>query len=91
MVITKGQFDHASMNNFEFTVQCSRFLLNKKVLLASLKTLRNTETCTENRDRILLRLTISVIGWFSLRDHLSLDRGKVSLKKHVIGSLRNKC
>jgi hypothetical protein len=55
-------------------------LLNKKILLAFMKTIMkimNTETFTESRHRIFPRLTLSVTGWFSLRDHLSLDRGKV--------------
>jgi hypothetical protein len=63
----------------------SNKMLNKKILLASM----NTETCTESRHRILARLTISVIGWFSPRDHLSLDKGKVGLNIHVMGGLRN--
>jgi len=56
-----------------------------KVLLASTKTLMNFEICTESRIRILLRLSISVIGQFSPRDHLSLDRAKVGLNMHVMG------
>ncbi len=55
-------------------------ILNKKILLASIRTLTNIETCNESRHRILIlaRLTITVIGWFSPLDHLSLDRGKKS-------------
>jgi hypothetical protein len=45
----------------------------KKILIASMNTITNTETGTESRLRILPRLTISVIGWFSPRDHLSSD------------------
>jgi hypothetical protein len=61
----------------------------KKILLASLKTLTKNETRPESGHRSLSRLTISVIGWFSTRDHLSLDRGKVGLNIHVMGGLRN--
>jgi len=64
-------------------------ILIKMILLASMKTLTNTEACTESRHRILPRLTICVIGWFPPRDHLSLDRGKVGLNIHVMGGLRN--
>ena len=52
--------------------------------IASLKPITNSENCTESRIRILLRLTISVIGWFSSRDHLALDKGKVGLNIHVM-------
>ncbi len=61
----------------------------KDILIASMKTLTNSETCTVSRVKILLRLTISVIGQSSPRDHLSLDRGKVGLNTHVMGGLRN--
>ncbi len=60
-------------------------ILIKMILLASMKTLTNTEACTESRHGILSRLTICVIGWFPPRDHLSLDRGKVGLTIHVHG------
>jgi hypothetical protein len=53
-------------------------ILNTKILLASTKTLTNSETCTKSSIRILLRLTVSVIGQFSPRDHHSLGRGKPS-------------
>jgi hypothetical protein len=56
-------------------------ILIKKIFLASMKTLTNTETCTESRHRIILRLTISVIGWFPPRNHLLLDRGKDGLSR----------
>jgi hypothetical protein len=62
---------------------------NIKILIASMKTLTNSETCTVGRIKILLRLTISVIGQFSPRDHLLLDRGKVGLNTHVMGGLWN--
>jgi hypothetical protein len=45
-------------------------ILFKKIFLASMKTLTNTETYTQSRRRIILWLTISVIGWFPPRDHL---------------------
>ncbi len=64
-------------------------ILNNKIWLASMKILTNTEICTESNYRILPRLTISVISWFSPRDHLSLYRVKVGLNIHVMGSLRN--
>ncbi len=48
-----------------------------------MKTLTNSETCSESLIRILLRLTISVIGRFSPLDHLSLDKAKEGLNKHV--------
>jgi hypothetical protein len=52
-------------------------ILIKMILLASMKTLTNTEACTESRHRILPRLTITicVIGWFPPRDHL-IGQGK---------------
>jgi hypothetical protein len=45
-------------------------------LLASLKTITNTETCTESCHRILPGLTISVIGWFVISVITSLGQGK---------------
>ncbi len=73
----------------KFLVGLLRKILKTKILIASMKALANSETCTVSRIKILLRLTISVIGQFSPRDHLLLDRGKVGLKKpHVMG-LRN--
>jgi hypothetical protein len=72
-----------------FLVYLLRKILKTKILIASMKTLTNSETCTVSRIKILLRLTNSVIGQFSPRDHLLLDRGKVGLKTHVMGGLRN--
>jgi hypothetical protein len=64
-------------------------ILNTKILLASMKTHTNSETCTESRITVLLRLTISVIGQFSPRNPLLLDRRKVGRFKHFMGGLRN--
>jgi hypothetical protein len=58
-------------------------------LIASMKTLTNSATCTVSWIKILLRLTISAIGQFFPRDHLLLDRGKVGLNTKVMGGLRN--
>ncbi len=55
-------------------------ILNKKILLVYENTYRH---------RILPRLSISISGWFSPRDHFSLDRGKVGLNIHVMDGLRN--
>jgi hypothetical protein len=49
----------------------------------------SSDTFTESRIRILLRLIISVIGRFSPRDHLSLDRTKVGLNINAMDGLRN--
>ncbi len=54
-----------------------------------MKTLTNSETCTESNITVLLRLTISVIGRVYPRDLLLLDRGKVGGNIHVIGGLLN--
>jgi hypothetical protein len=59
-----------------FLVALFRKILNTKILIAFMKTLTNSETRTLSRIKILLRLTISVIGQFSPRDHLLLDREK---------------
>jgi hypothetical protein len=72
-----------------FLVGLLRKILNTKILIASMKTLMNSETFTVSRIKILLRLTISVIGQFSPRDHLLLDRGKVGLNTHVMDGLWN--
>ena len=71
-----------------FLVRILRKILKTKILIASMKTLTNSETCTISRIKILLRLTISVIGQFSPRYHLLLDRGKVGLNTHVMGGYR---
>jgi hypothetical protein len=60
-----------------------------KILFAPMKTLTNYETLIVSRIKILLRITISVNGKFSPRNHLLLDRGKVGLNTHVMGGLRN--
>ncbi len=72
-----------------FLVRILRKILKTKILIASMKTLTNSETCTISRIKILLRLTISVIGQFSPRYHLLLDRGKVGLNTHVTGGFLN--
>jgi hypothetical protein len=64
-------------------------ILNKKILLAAMKTLTNSETCIESHITVLFRLTISVIGRVYPRDLLLLDRRKVGGNIHVMGSLRN--
>jgi hypothetical protein len=59
------------------------------VLVGLLEKIVNTdlacfyENTYESRIRIPLWLTISVIGRFSPRDHLPLDRGKVGLNIHA--------
>jgi hypothetical protein len=60
-----------------------RKIIKTKILIASVKTLTNSETCTLSRIKILPRLTISVIGQFFPRDHLLLDRGKVGLNMYT--------
>jgi hypothetical protein len=66
-----------------FLVGLLRKILNTKILIASMKTLNYSETCTVKRIKVLLWLMISVIGQVSPRDHLLLDRGKVGLNSHV--------
>jgi hypothetical protein len=40
-------------------------IINTKILFASMKTFKNSETCTESRLKFFSWLTISVIGQFS--------------------------
>jgi hypothetical protein len=40
-------------------------IISTKILFASMKTLKNSETCTESRSEFFSWLTISVIGQFS--------------------------
>jgi hypothetical protein len=49
---------------FNILVGLLKKVLNTNILLASVKTFKNSETCTESRIRIIPRLTISVIGQF---------------------------
>jgi hypothetical protein len=63
-----------------FLVGLLRKILYMKILIASMKTLTNSTTCTVSRNKILFRFTISVI---SPRNHLLLDRRKVNLKIHI--------
>jgi hypothetical protein len=74
-----------------FLVDLLKKILFTKILIASMKTLTNSETCTVSRIKIFLRHTISVIGQFSPCDHLLLEQGNVTLNTHVIpvSSLRS--
>ncbi len=60
-------------------------ILNKKILLASMKIHLNTETCTESRHRIL---SLSLVGFL----HVIISNwtgGKGGLNMHIMGGLRN--
>jgi hypothetical protein len=72
---------------FNIFVGLLKKILNTKILLASMKTLTNSETCIESHITVLLRLIISVIGRVYPRD-LLLDRRKVGGNIHVMGGLR---
>ncbi len=81
---------HASLV-LNFLVSLLKKILNTKILLASMKTLPNSETCAENRiasEFLSGLLSLSLVG-FPPRDHLSLDGAKVGLNIHVMGGLQN--
>jgi hypothetical protein len=70
--------------------------MNLDILLASMKTLTNSEDCTESRSRILLQVSSSVLGWFSpaLNHHWKQEMDWTNVrvrkpKRNFSGGLRN--
>jgi hypothetical protein len=57
-------FLHMRQWFFNILVGLLKKVLNTNIFLASFKIVKNSETCTESRIRIIPRLTISVIGQF---------------------------
>jgi hypothetical protein len=75
---------HAPLSFFNFLAAWSKRKINMKMLLASMKTLTNSQDCSGSRIIISIPASLSVIGKFFLRVHPLLDAGKICVNVHTV-------